>query len=104
MIANGNEPEGPNAMGQEDEIQRAWASEIERRLAAYDRGEVETAAAEEVFAAARRLTAGIESGPQTTAQTAELDRRLDELDREGPGGVSWDDAIRDIREQGQRSS
>ena len=32
-----------------------WAKEIERRVAAYERGEVETFAAEDVFAEARRL-------------------------------------------------
>jgi len=32
-----------------------WEREIERRAAAYDRGEVETIAAEDVFAEARRL-------------------------------------------------
>ena len=37
------------------EIEAAWSQEIERRVAAYDRGEVETFAAEDVFAEARRL-------------------------------------------------
>jgi len=32
-----------------------WGREIERRAAAYDRGEVETIPAEDVFAEARRL-------------------------------------------------
>jgi putative addiction module component (TIGR02574 family) len=35
--------------------------------------------------------------PMTSAQIEELDRRLDELDREGPGGVPWDEAISSIR-------
>ena len=35
------------------EIEKAWADEIERRLEAYDRGEMETYAAEDVFAEAR---------------------------------------------------
>jgi len=37
------------------DIEAAWEAEIERRVAAYDRGEVETFAAEDVFAEARRI-------------------------------------------------
>jgi putative addiction module component (TIGR02574 family) len=37
------------------EVEAAWAAEIERRVAAYDRGEAETFAAEDVFAEARRI-------------------------------------------------
>lgn len=37
------------------EIEAAWEKEIERRVAAHERGEVETFAAEEVFAEARRV-------------------------------------------------
>lgn len=37
------------------EIEEAWNREIEERIAAYDRGELPTRAAEEVFAEARRL-------------------------------------------------
>ena len=37
------------------ELSRAWEAEIERRLARYDRGEVEAIDAEDVFAKARRL-------------------------------------------------
>lgn len=37
------------------EIEAAWDEEIERRMAAYERGEVETFAAEDVFAEARRI-------------------------------------------------
>ena len=37
------------------EIEAAWGIEIERRIAAYERGEVETFAAEDVFAEARRI-------------------------------------------------
>lgn len=36
-------------------VEAAWAEEIERRVAAYERGEVETFAAEDVFAEARRI-------------------------------------------------
>ena len=35
--------------------------------------------------------------PITSAQREELDRRLDELDAEGPGGIPWDEVLRRIR-------
>ncbi len=37
------------------EVEAAWNKEIERRIAAHERGEVETFAAEDVFAEARRI-------------------------------------------------
>jgi putative addiction module component (TIGR02574 family) len=37
-------------------LEVAWEAEIERRLAEYDRGDVQAVDAEEVFAKARRLT------------------------------------------------
>ena len=37
------------------EVASAWDKEIESRVAAYDRGETQTYAAEDVFAEARRL-------------------------------------------------
>jgi putative addiction module component (TIGR02574 family) len=37
------------------EIEAAWEREIEQRVAAYDRGELQTISAEDVFAEARRL-------------------------------------------------
>ena len=37
------------------ELDSAWSAEIERRLAAYDRGEVHALSAEEVFAKARAI-------------------------------------------------
>ncbi len=37
------------------EVEAAWTVEVERRVAAHDRGEVETFAAEDVFAEARRI-------------------------------------------------
>jgi len=37
------------------EIEAAWEREIEDRVAAYERGELQTYAAEDVFAEARRL-------------------------------------------------
>jgi putative addiction module component (TIGR02574 family) len=38
------------------EIEAAWAEEIERRVAAFDRGEIPSYPAEDVFAEARRLS------------------------------------------------
>jgi putative addiction module component (TIGR02574 family) len=38
------------------EIEAAWAREVEERVAAYDRGEVQTYGAEEVFAEVKRIT------------------------------------------------
>ena len=40
----------------DSEIEAAWAEEIERRVAAFDRGEIPAYAAEDVFAEARRLS------------------------------------------------
>lgn len=37
------------------EVEAAWAKEIERRVAAHAHGEIETFAADEVFAEARRI-------------------------------------------------
>lgn len=37
------------------EVENAWAGEIERRVAAFDRGEIPSYAAEDVFAEARHL-------------------------------------------------
>lgn len=38
-----------------------------------------------------------EAVPMTDAQTEELDRRLDELDREGPVGIPWNEVLDRIR-------
>ena len=38
------------------DIEAAWDREIEERVTAYDRGELQTFPAEDVFAEARRLT------------------------------------------------
>lgn len=38
------------------DVQAAWESEIAQRIAKYERGEAKLIPAEEVFAAARRLT------------------------------------------------
>jgi putative addiction module component (TIGR02574 family) len=37
------------------DVEAAWAEEIARRVEAFERGEVETFAAEDVFAEARRI-------------------------------------------------
>jgi putative addiction module component (TIGR02574 family) len=37
------------------EVEAAWASEVEARVAALERGEAQTVPAEEVFAQARRI-------------------------------------------------
>jgi len=38
-----------------------------------------------------------EAIPLTKAQREELDRRLDELDRDGPTGIPWDEVLSQIR-------
>jgi putative addiction module component (TIGR02574 family) len=38
--------------------------------------------------------------PLTNAQREELDRRLDEVDREGPTGIAWEEVFRNIRNRG----
>ena len=38
-----------------------------------------------------------EAIPLTEAQRAELDRRLDELEAEGPVGIPWDEVLSRIR-------
>ena len=38
------------------EVEAAWNREIEERIAAYDRGELQTTSAEDVFTEARRIT------------------------------------------------
>jgi len=35
--------------------------------------------------------------PLTDGQRRDLEQRLDELEREGPTGISWDDALSQIR-------
>jgi putative addiction module component (TIGR02574 family) len=35
--------------------------------------------------------------PLTATQREELDRRLDELDREGPSGIPWEEVLQRIR-------
>ena len=43
------------------------------------------------------LSAAPEAIPLTNAQCEELDRRLDELDREGPIGIPWEEVLQRIR-------
>ena len=43
------------------------------------------------------LGAAASTIPLTSPQRDELDRRLDDLDREGPTGTPWNDAIDRIR-------
>lgn len=38
-----------------------------------------------------------EAIPMTDAQSEELDQRLDELDREGPVGIPWNEVLDRIR-------
>jgi putative addiction module component (TIGR02574 family) len=42
-----------------------------------------------------------EGVPLTSAQRAELDRRLDELDADGPVGIPWDEVLSRIRSRGR---
>ena len=53
---------------------------------------------EELWESLRATPEGI---PLTNAQREELDRRLDELDREGPTGIPWEEVFRNIRSRGQ---
>ena len=48
LLASLNEPAAR-------ELDEAWAAEIEHRLAAFDRGEIQALSADEVFAKARAL-------------------------------------------------
>ncbi|MBI1956614.1 MAG: addiction module protein [Acidobacteria bacterium] len=48
------------------------------------------------------LSATPEAIPLTVAQREELDRRLDELDREGPTGIPWEEVLRRVRGRAQR--
>ncbi len=43
------------------------------------------------------LSATPEAIPLTNAQREELDQRLDELDRDGPAGIPWEEVLRRIR-------
>ncbi len=43
------------------------------------------------------LSATPEAVPVTNSQREELDRRLDELDRNGPAGIPWEEVLQRIR-------
>ena len=43
------------------------------------------------------LSARPDAVPMTKPQREELDRRLDELDREGSGGIPWEEVQRRIK-------
>lgn len=45
------------------------------------------------------LSTSPDSIPVTDAQREELDRRLDDLEREGPVGIPWNEVLRSIRPQ-----
>ena len=45
------------------------------------------------------LSANPEAVPLTQPQREELDRRLDELDAEGPAGIPWDEVYRRLRDR-----
>jgi putative addiction module component (TIGR02574 family) len=47
------------------------------------------------------LTATPEAIPLTEAQREELDRRLDDLEVEGPVGIPWDEVLSRIRSRGR---
>ena len=47
------------------------------------------------------LAAAPEALRLTPAQRVELDRRLDDLDAEGPVGIPWDEVLSRIRSRGQ---
>jgi len=42
------------------------------------------------------LSSSPDAVPMTKPQREELDRRLDEMDREGPGGIPWEEVQRRI--------
>ena len=44
-----------------------------------------------------QLSSTQDAVPLSAAQRAELDRRLDDLEREGPVGIPWDEVARRIQ-------
>ncbi len=60
---------------------------------------IETLSTEEKLELLERLWDSLapEDLPFTDAQREELDRRLDDLDRDGPVGIPWEDALRQLR-------
>jgi len=45
------------------------------------------------------LSANPQAVPLTQAQREELDRRLDELDADGPSGIPWEEVYRRLRDR-----
>lgn len=43
------------------------------------------------------LSARSEAIPLTNAQREQLDRRLEELDQDGPGGIPWEEVLPRLR-------
>jgi putative addiction module component (TIGR02574 family) len=43
-----------------------------------------------------------EAIPLTNVQREELDRRLDDLEQSGPGGIPWDQVLQQIRSRSSR--
>jgi putative addiction module component (TIGR02574 family) len=39
--------------------------------------------------------------PLSQAQREELDRRMDEVDRDGPDGIPWDEVLRRLRSKSE---
>jgi putative addiction module component (TIGR02574 family) len=62
--------------------------------------DIETLSPEERLKLLEKLWDSLSSSPDavplTEPQREELDRRLDELDREGPGGIPWEEVQRRI--------
>ena len=61
--------------------------------------DIETLDAEERLRLLERLWDSLspDEVPLTNPQRQELDRRLDDLEREGPVGIPWEDVLRRIR-------
>lgn len=53
---------------------------------------------EQLWESLRELPGAV---PLTGAQQEELDRRLDELEREGPEGIPWEKVLEQIRMRAQ---
>ena len=47
------------------------------------------------------LSATPDAVPLTATQRQELDRRLDEIERDGPNGIPWDQVLREIESRGR---
>ena len=72
-----------------------WDEERVRRVLALYEAQTEAEAEDEAAFEGRSHTAMEipEALPLTSPQREELDRRLDELETEGPTGLSWDEVV-----------